>query len=55
MDEFRALTARRLEYTTTAGFSDYREQLTKLNNSVTAIMHYDDDRLTANYVSAITR
>ena len=38
LDEFNALTSRGLETKTTAGFSEHRTQLTKLNNSMTASM-----------------
>jgi hypothetical protein len=36
LNEFNALTSRGLETKTTAGFSEYRTQLVKLNNSMTA-------------------
>ena len=45
VDEFAALTARGLEYATTASLSDYREHLCKLNNSLNASMRSDDDTL----------
>ena len=36
VDEFASLTARGLEYATTASLSDYCEQLCSLNNSLNA-------------------
>ena len=38
LDEFNALTSRGLDTKTTVGFSEYRTQLTKLNNSMTTSM-----------------
>ena len=55
VDEFASLTARGLEYATTASFSDYREQLCGLNNSLNANLRANEDKLTANYESAMTR
>ena len=45
-----------LDYATTASFSDYREHMCSLNNSlINDSMRSNDDKLTANYVAAMTR
>ena len=45
----------RFECATTAGFADYRETLCALNNSLGPKKRLNDDVLTANYESALTR
>ena len=55
VDEIATLSARGFEFATTASFSDYREQLCGLNNSLNANLRANEDKLTANYESAMTR
>ena len=55
VDGINALSACGFEFATTAGFLDYREQMCALNNSLNTKLRKNEDRLTADYESAITR
>ena len=49
------MTTRGLSAYTTTAFLKYRTDLVKLNNSLQSNLRSDDDKLTANYISAIER
>ena len=55
VDEMSAMSSSGLAAKTTAAFSKYRKDFVKLNNSLQSNLRNDDDKLTANYMSALER